>query len=148
MKEIVRLLRFIGNGGCRLDGDEGEGRGCWRLSRPAGGVQAFSSAAVDEAESRGLVLRREGRLYATMEARSFVRRYLAAREEAFLDQHRVIEIAEAESGWTVCWNNEIAATFAETAAALAYARRLSAGLQTPGPEPRIRVYFTPRTPAL
>lgn len=96
MKEIVRLLRFISNGGCRLDRQEGEGR--WRLARPAGDIQAFSREAVEAAESRGLVLRREGRLYATTEARAFVRRYLAAREEAFLDQHRVIEIAVVVEG--------------------------------------------------
>jgi hypothetical protein len=55
---------------------------------------------------------------------------------------RLIEIAEADAGWTVRWNDEIAATFPDTAAALAYARSLSAGLETPGAEPRIRVYLS------
>jgi hypothetical protein len=55
---------------------------------------------------------------------------------------RLIEIAEAEAGWTVRWNDAIAATFPDTAAALAYARSLSTGLEEPGAEPRIRVYLS------
>jgi hypothetical protein len=55
---------------------------------------------------------------------------------------RLIEITEADAGWTVRWNDEISAPFADTAGALAYARSLSAGLENPGAEPRIRVYFS------
>jgi hypothetical protein len=60
---------------------------------------------------------------------------------------RLIEIAEADAGWTVRWNNEIAATFADATSALTYARGLSAGLDAAGPEPRIRVYFGAEAPA-
>jgi hypothetical protein len=94
VKDIVRLLRFVGNSGCRFvaSPSPGGGAGC-RLSRPGGEEQLFAGAVVAEAASRGLVLRRDGKIYATTEARAFIRRYLAAREEAFLDQHRMIEIA-------------------------------------------------------
>jgi hypothetical protein len=101
-KDIVRLLRFVGNSGCRLvPARSGEQEAACRLSRPDGEEQPFAAAVIAEAASRGLVLRRDGKVYATAEARSFVRRYLAAREEAFLDQHRVIEIAEVVEDETV-----------------------------------------------
>lgn len=100
VKDIVRLLRFIGNSGCglRAAGGDRAGGAC-RLCRPDGGEQLFGRAVAEEAARRGLVLLREGRIYATAEARTFIRRHLAAREEAFLDQHRAIEIAMlAEEG--------------------------------------------------
>ncbi|MDB5526315.1 MAG: ATPase involved in replication initiation [Rhizobium sp.] len=95
MKDIVRMLRFLGNSGCRITVSPEAGReSACRLSHPGGGAQSFGLDIVEAAASRGLVLRRDGKLYGTMEARAFIRRYLAAREEAFLDQHRMIEIAE------------------------------------------------------
>jgi hypothetical protein len=94
-KDIVRLLRFVGNSGCRFLSapPARDGADC-RLSRPDGEQQVFAGVVVADAASRGLVLRRDGKIYATAEARPFLRRYLAAREEAFLDQHRTVEIAE------------------------------------------------------
>jgi hypothetical protein len=107
-KDIVRLLRFIGNCGCRLMASPSAADGArFRLARPDGGEQTFPGAVIAEAASRGLALRRDGKIYATAEARSFVRRHLAAREEAHLDQHRVIEIAavvEAERMTPVRFN--------------------------------------------
>lgn len=95
MKDIVRMLRFLGNSGCRIAISTAAGKpAACQLSRPDGGAHPVDLTTIEAAASRGLVLRRDGKLYATMEARAFIRRYLAAREEAFLDQHRVIEIAE------------------------------------------------------
>lgn len=97
MKDIVRLLRFVGNAGCRI-AVAPEGTGRCRLLRPDGENETLAPAVVEDAASRGLLLRRGDKIYATAEARPFIRRFLAAREEAFLDQHRVIEIAEIVDG--------------------------------------------------
>jgi hypothetical protein len=104
MKDIVRLLRFIGNAGCRIavSAPSPEAARCL-LTRPGGEQHALAVAVIEDAVSRGLVLRRDGRIYATTEARAFVRRFLAAREEAYLDQHRVIEIAQAVEADTVTY---------------------------------------------
>lgn len=98
IKDIARLLRFLGNAGCNL-AEAGKGRGgkC-RLSRAGGKAETFAADVLEAAAHRGLLLRREGRVFATAEARPFLRRYLAAREEAFLDQHRTVEIAEIRHG--------------------------------------------------
>ncbi|MDB5554849.1 MAG: ATPase involved in replication initiation [Rhizobium sp.] len=90
-REIARLLRFIGNHGCIMEDQAGE----YLLLRPGGAGQPARREAVERASRAGLVLVREGRIFATREARNWLRRYRSAREEAFLDQHRVIEIAEA-----------------------------------------------------
>jgi len=101
MKDIVRLLRFVGNGGCRLAA-MAAGQGDCRLSRPDGAGQSFSARTVEAAASRGLILRRGDKIHATAEARAYIRRFLAAREEAFLDQHRTIDIVElVEDGQAV-----------------------------------------------
>jgi hypothetical protein len=100
MKEIVRLLRFIGNAGCTIEAEiAGAEAGAAAsdtvsLSRPGGATARFARRCVEEAATRGLLTHRRQHVFATTDARSFIRRYLAAREEAFLDQHRVIEIAE------------------------------------------------------
>lgn len=85
----ARLLRFLGNGGCRL-AEEGASA---RLVRPDGAETAIASEVIAACARRGLVARRGGLLFATREARSWLRRFLAAREEAFLDQHRNVEAA-------------------------------------------------------
>jgi hypothetical protein len=100
MKEIVRLLRFIGNSGCsfqHLVSTKASG-GQYRLSRPDGKAEMFAETALGDAARRGVALIREQRVLATSEARQFLRRFLAAREEAFLDQHRVVEIVELRVG--------------------------------------------------
>lgn len=71
-----------------------------RLARPDGAGTAITSDVVAAIVSRGLAVRRGDRLFATREARSWLRRFLAAREEAFLDQHRTVETAEIGRGTT------------------------------------------------
>jgi hypothetical protein len=90
-REIARLLRFIGNHGCIMEDQSGE----HLLLRRGGAGQPARRETIARASRAGLVLIREGRIFATREARNWLRRHMAAREEAFLDQHRVIEIAEA-----------------------------------------------------
>lgn len=100
-KDIVRLLRFVGNAGCRLTAAP-TGEAACRLSRPDGAEQPFAARVIEAAASRGLVLRRGDKVYATAEARSHIRRFLAARDEAFLDQHRTIDIVDViEDGQAV-----------------------------------------------
>lgn len=91
-RETARLIRFIGNQGCVLEEAEGE----FQLFRPGGPSQKTLRETIDRAARAGLVLVREGRVFATREARNWLRRHMAAREEAFLDQHRAIEIAETK----------------------------------------------------
>jgi len=94
VKDIGRLLRFIGNAGCAVSLDAAKAESTCRLVRPDGHAEVFGQACLQAAAGRGLVLLRQGRIFATSEARPFLRRLLAAREEAFLDQHRIVEIAE------------------------------------------------------
>ena len=100
IKDIVRLLRFVGNAGCRVcavDAATGPAGRCTVTS--AGGAQAgFDRTVLQAAVRLGLLLARGDRIFATAEARPFMRRYLAAREEAFLDQHRIVEVAEVRQG--------------------------------------------------
>lgn len=93
-KSSARLLRFLGNGGCRLTEDGAMAR----LARPDGAETALVSEVVTACIRRGLAVRRGDRLFATREARSWLRRFLAAREEAFLDQHRTVETAKIGRG--------------------------------------------------
>jgi hypothetical protein len=90
-RELARLLRFIGNHGCIMEDQAGQ----HILLRPGGAGQPALRETIARASRAGLVLIREGRIFATREARNWLRRHMAAREEAFLDQHRVIEVAEA-----------------------------------------------------
>ena len=102
-RSTARLLRFLGNGGCRLS-DQGE---TTRLAKADGAEAAFPSTVVAACLRRGLAVRRGDRLFATREARSWLRRFLAAREEAFLEQHRDLEttqIGHGESRETVSIN--------------------------------------------
>lgn len=111
MKEIARLLRFIGNTGCLIASDpvdgkaggksQGKGEAKCLMSRPGRPAETFAESVLRSAVKRGLVLARDNRIFVTTEARSFLRRYLAAREEAFLDQHRTVEIAEIRHGDSV-----------------------------------------------
>lgn len=93
-KSSARLLRFLGNGGCRVIDQDA----MTRLARPDGGETAIPSDVVTACLRRGLAVRRGDRLFATREARSWLRRFLAAREEAFLDQHRNLETAHIDQG--------------------------------------------------
>jgi hypothetical protein len=102
-KSTARLLRFLGNGGCLLS-DQGA---MTRLAKPGGAETVIPSIVVAACLRRGLAVRRGDRLFATREARSWLRRFLAAREEAFLDQHRdleTVDIGHGESRETVSIN--------------------------------------------
>lgn len=93
-RSAARLLRLLGNVGCRLTG-EGASLG---LVKADGGESPVQPDVVASCIRRGLAVRRGETLFATREARSWLRRYLAAREEAFLDQHRVVERIEIDRG--------------------------------------------------
>ena len=93
-KAAARLLRFIGHGGCRL----AETPEASRLTRPDGGEMASSPGVIAFCIRRGLAARRGDLFFATGEARSWLRRYLAVREDAFLDQHRKVETVELGAG--------------------------------------------------
>jgi hypothetical protein len=100
LKEIEKLLRFLGNGGCRTELAPDKADGTLRLSHPDGRAANFPKPVAAEAASRGLLVDRNGLVVATLEARSFLRRQRAAREEAMLDQHRDIEIGFLVEGET------------------------------------------------
>ncbi|MBX9459221.1 MAG: hypothetical protein KL863_26020 [Rhizobium sp.] len=89
---VARLLRFLGNAGCLL---AGEGAAA-SVSRPDGAELSIAADAIATALRRGLAIRRGDRLYATREARAWLRRFLSAREEAFLAQHRTVEQVEID----------------------------------------------------
>lgn len=93
-KAAARLLRFIGHSGCRLEGLPDAGR----VTRPDGAEMVAAPEVVAFCVRRGLAARRGDLLFATGEARSWLRRYLAAREDAFLDQHRKVETIEIRDG--------------------------------------------------
>jgi hypothetical protein len=93
-KAWARLLRFLGNGGCRIE-DEGAAA---RLARPDGAETTIAFDVIGACVQHGLAVRRGERLFVTREARSWLRRFLAVREEAFLDQHRQVETAEIGQG--------------------------------------------------
>ena len=85
-KAWARLLRFLGNGGCRIV-EEGGGA---RLTHADGTEITIAPDVIGACVARGLAVQRGGRLFAAREARSWLRRFLAARVEAFLDQHRTV----------------------------------------------------------
>jgi hypothetical protein len=93
-RQLARLLRFLGNGGCRMS-DEG---GSVRLVRPDGAETVVASDIVASCQRRGLAVQRGERLFATREARAWLRRFMAARDEAFLDQHRSVARVEIGTG--------------------------------------------------
>jgi hypothetical protein len=94
-KDIARLLTFTGKDGCRIVIEPGGAGEKCRLERQTGEGASLrlSPEVVGEAAARGLVRRDGDTLRLLPEARSFLRRFLAAREKAFVDQHRDIEIA-------------------------------------------------------
>ena len=95
-KSWARLLRFLGSEGCRIM-EEG---GMARVARPDGLEIAVALEVVKACVKRGLAIRRSETLLATREASPWLRRFLAAREEAFLDQHRSVVSAEIGHGET------------------------------------------------
>lgn len=93
-KSVARLLRHLGNVGCRLIED---GTGL-RLTTPGGENSPVTPDVLASCLRRGLAIRRGDRLFATTEARSWLRRFISNREEAFLDQHRTVERTELRRG--------------------------------------------------
>jgi hypothetical protein len=96
LKSTARLLRFLGNAGCRSTEQD---RTC-RFVRPDGAEMVIAADVVVACVRSGLAINRGGRVYATREARSWLRRFLSARDEAFLDQHRAVELTEIGQGDT------------------------------------------------
>lgn len=95
-RSVARLLRQLGHAGCRLTG-QGASRA---LAMPDGRSATVAADAVTACVGRGLAVLRGDRLYATREARSWLRRFVSAREEAFLEQHRTVEVVEIREGET------------------------------------------------
>ena len=95
-KAAARLLRFIGHGGCRLTGPAE----ALMVTRPDGSEMPAAPDVIAFCVRRGLAARRGDLLFATGEARAWLRRYLAAREDAFLDQHRKVKTIELTQGET------------------------------------------------
>ena len=93
-KAAARLLRLLGNSGCRLSGEGGE----MHVATPAGTTSAVAPDVLATCLARGLSVRRGDRLFATREARSWLRRFIADREEAFLEQHRTVATTEIGMG--------------------------------------------------
>jgi hypothetical protein len=93
-RDVARLLRFLGNGG----GRRLAGEGACRLVRPDGRTAEAAPAVISAMVGSGLALLRGDRLIPTREARAWLRRFLADREEAFLDQHRLVELTEIGAG--------------------------------------------------
>lgn len=93
-KSVARLLRLLGNTGCRLTGHGA----MLRLVTPGGGESPVASDVLAACLRRGLAVQRGDRLFATREARSWLRRFISDREEAFLDQHRTVDRAELRRG--------------------------------------------------
>jgi len=94
-RDIARLLRFAGRTGCRLAVMAAPADGPVRLERLDGdGALSLAAAVIANAAARGLVQRKGNRLTLLPEADAFLRRFLAAREAAFVDQHRDIEIVD------------------------------------------------------
>jgi hypothetical protein len=93
-KAAARLLRFIGHGGCRL----AETATACTVARPDGREMPVAPDVLVFCIRRGLAARRADLLFATGEARTWLRRHLAAREDAFLEQHRVVETIELKEG--------------------------------------------------
>ncbi|MDH6269139.1 hypothetical protein M2360_004565 [Rhizobium sp. SG_E_25_P2] len=97
-KEIEKLLRFLGNSGCRAELAPDRKHAMLRLTHPDGRTTDVQKPVAAEAASLGLLVDRNGLVAPTREARSFLRRQRAARDEAMLDQHRAIEIGYIVEG--------------------------------------------------
>lgn len=82
-KQMLKILRFLAGGEARL---EREGAETVSLHR-AGSRHRLPAAVLAEAVSRGLVTEAQSRLSLALPARAYLRRALADREEAFLEQH-------------------------------------------------------------
>ena len=88
-KDLIRLVRYVAG---RSDVDvEPASDGVSLQAKGEGEPRRFGRAVFDEACACGLVLVVHGRVAATAEARTFLRRALAEPEEAFQDQHRATE---------------------------------------------------------
>lgn len=87
-KELLRLLKLLGSGdavvGMRNDGNVD-------IETAGGRSQVFRPGIVERAAALGLVSRRGTELKLTKDARAFLRRAAADKEEAFLAQHGEIE---------------------------------------------------------
>lgn len=93
-RSLARLLRFLASTGCRLSDEDA----VCRLFRPDGAETAVPSEVLASGVRRGLAIRKGDRVFATREAPAWLRRFLSAREEAFLDQHRTVETVEIGRG--------------------------------------------------
>lgn len=95
-KVLVRLLRFVPQAGATAT-FRGGGMTV-DVETTEGVMQSFPAAVVEGAVSLGLLGRNGARLLPEPAARSFLRRAMAEREEAYLAQHGEIATASIEVG--------------------------------------------------
>jgi len=90
-RHLLRLIRQLARGDCAIEtGQTGEAR------LTGGEERTYPQAVIAEARSLGLAELRDGRIAASAQASSFLRRALVAGEEAFVEQHGEIVVASAE----------------------------------------------------
>lgn len=158
IKAVVRLLRYLGAAACRLETPPDETHIV--VQRPGAEPLAMQHAVLGEAVARGLVLHQSYEVRAAPEASAFIRRFMAAREEAFLDQHRRIEIvavATADGGFEPARLNAAESPLAQLARlrdragaawfppqAIAAGERLARDFQFASLQPKITARYEPR----
>jgi hypothetical protein len=85
---MVRLLKFLTRGEAREVGCEGA---ISSLRRADGSTCAVPAAVIGQAMAAGLIERHAGTITLCPQARSYLRRATAERDEAFIEQHQTIE---------------------------------------------------------
>lgn len=90
-RHLLRLVRQLARGDCAIEtGPAGEAR------LTGGEERTYPQAVIAEARSLGLAELRDGRIAASAQASSFLRRALVTGEEAFVEQHGEIVTASVE----------------------------------------------------
>ncbi|CDZ48439.1 DUF6456 domain-containing protein [Neorhizobium galegae] len=91
-RHLLRLIRQLARGECAIEAGEGA------EARLTGAEERlYPQAVIARARSLGLVqLSESGRIAASVEASSFLRRALVTGEEAFVEQHGEIVVTSAE----------------------------------------------------
>jgi hypothetical protein len=98
-KELLRLLRLLGRGNAVIaQCNDGRDDGKVDIDTAEGRGQAFRLQVVERAAALGLVSRNGNELTLAREARAFLRRAAAEKDEAFLAQHGEIESGMIDIG--------------------------------------------------
>ena len=156
MKTLARLLKISLGGPVAVIAGTGKKELIFKNSQ---GEVRVAPRVVDLAIGSGLLLRQAGRLTATAETRTYLRRYLSAGEDAFIEQHGELSnamIADGDRQKTVQVNLDYSpmATLARLKdksggsflprEALAAGERLHADFTRGQLQPRVTQSFEPR----